>query len=417
MTLEPVLGRIAHPRDGEGDPRDRITRPATAGRVSLVMRNESPPGTELSNEPVAVLKEARTLDWLALCGLWVGLNAFSLPENFSAWPDVDRWRLVLIVLWSSCLWIAMTPALFWVFDRVPLVRGRVIRNGGIRLLTMGGTTALLGASLVFSVRALTGPLGFPADTFRGPDFPWALPMADAAASVGVAALAYAWLRRAMERRRSDRRAASLENALLRARLHALTLELQPHFLFNTLNGIAELIREAPATAESMLIRLSELLRVALAGDGDDGITLGEELRRVGLYMDIQRMRLGDRVTFKTAVEPAALSTRVPTLLLQPLVENAITHGVGPRVGSGEIDLQASVAGDRVTIRVIDNGVGVPAGAEDGVGLSNSRARIEGLFGAAGQLRVLPMDSRGTEVRIEIPYDPVGSAAGARRDST
>jgi LytS/YehU family sensor histidine kinase len=178
--------------------------------------------------------------------------------------------------------------------------------------------------------------------------------------------------------------------------------LQPHFLFNTLNTIAELVHDDPESADRMIAGLSELLRKTLdLGEAQD-VTLDEELRVLDLYLDIQRIRFGERLQVLLDVPDDARAARVPPLLLQPLVENSIRHGLAASSSAGRIEIRARRAQRRLTIDIVDDGESIAAAAPKGIGLSNVRARLEALYGDAFSLELTPAMARGTHVRIDIP---------------
>src|ERR1043166_9577784 len=206
---------------------------------------------------------------------------------------------------------------------------------------------------------------------------------DGLAYVALIGLAHAgvFYRRYRER---EQQASLLESRFNQARLRALQSQLQPHFLFNTLNGIATLVRRDPATAEEMLLSLSDLLRISLSSSHRQEIPLREELDFLGRYLAIQRMRFGDRLRVTEEIEPSAMDCLVPALVLQPLVENAIRHGLEPSGQPGKLRITASRDGEWLKLTVEDNGVGLPSPERNntGVGLANVRERLTALPGAA-----------------------------------
>lgn len=199
-------------------------------------------------------------------------------------------------------------------------------------------------------------------------------------------------------------AAELETRLTEARLQALQMQLNPHFLFNTLNAIASLMHKDVDAADRMIVRLSELLRYALDSTNEQEVPLRQELDFLGRYLDIQRARFGERLSVQNEIPPEALDARVPNLILQPLVENAIEHGLEPQARSGTIVLRARINHHRLVIEVIDNGVGLKNGAtpSEGIGLSNTRARLQQLYGPAQTVQIANGPSGGVTVRLEIP---------------
>jgi two-component system LytT family sensor kinase len=237
---------------------------------------------------------------------------------------------------------------------------------------------------------------------------------DDAENFNLAVIAYVALQFIHRNRNERARAREVERSLREARLHALALEMQPHFLFNTLNGIAALVRSDPRMAEQMLVRLSDLLRLTLHSGRSGRLSLGEELRQLELYLSLQQMRHGSRLTIRTEVAPEARPATVPPMLLQPLVENALSHGIGGRPGAGTLSLRAWRAGERLWLAVEDDGVGVPDGGpiRQGTGLGNTRARLAALYPDDHEFRIEPRPEGGTRVLINLPYQADGIPSGA-----
>ncbi len=200
----------------------------------------------------------------------------------------------------------------------------------------------------------------------------------------------------------ERKAALLETRLAETRLELLRAQLHPHFLFNTLNAIAELIHENPAAAERMITGLGELLR--RASDTAERIPLGEELTLTRRYVEIQQGRFGDRVRLEVDVDAEAAQALVPSLVLQPLVENAFRHGLAPD-RDGHVRIRARRHDDRLSIDVSDSGVGLPAdGIREGLGLGNTRARLEATYGEGYRFEIRDADGGGVRVTIDVPFD-------------
>ena len=201
------------------------------------------------------------------------------------------------------------------------------------------------------------------------------------------------------------RAARLEGALARAQLRALQAQLQPHFLFNTLNTIASLIPEEPAAAEELVESLGELLRAALRDGGRDEITLRQEIDLLDQYLAIQARRFHDRLRIERIFAPDLGDAMVPPLILQPLVENAIRHGVAAREGRGTVRVRTERSGESLLLAVEDDGPGfepIGGGASEGVGLANTRARLEQLYGAKGALETGNLPGGGAYVGVRLP---------------
>ena len=201
-------------------------------------------------------------------------------------------------------------------------------------------------------------------------------------------------------------AAQFETRLAEARLQALQRQLHPHFLFNTLHTISALMHRDIDAADAMLARLSDLLRLTLERIAIQEISLKEELEFLEKYLEIERTRFGDRLSVEIEVEPEALDVCVPTLILQPLVENAMRHGIAPRVGGGRLQIVARRSGDRLWLMVRDNGPGLSKAKLDafnqGVGVSNTRSRLEHLYPGAHKFDFHEPSDGGLAVTIEIP---------------
>ena len=205
------------------------------------------------------------------------------------------------------------------------------------------------------------------------------------------------------------KAATLETSLMEARLKTLEAELHPHFLFNTLHAISTLVHTNPEAADRMISRLSDLLRLTFDRSGAAGVPLKEELEFLQKYLEIEQIRFQDRLSVRFDIDPETLDTEVPRLILQPLVENAIKHGIGPRSGEGLVQVSAKKRETGTWIEVRDNGVGLSrtsrARFTNGVGLSNTRARLECLYGDAHRLDFAD-DGGGLAVQILIPRQRV-----------
>jgi LytS/YehU family sensor histidine kinase len=200
-----------------------------------------------------------------------------------------------------------------------------------------------------------------------------------------------------------RRDRARDEQLARAELRSLQMQLHPHFLFNTLNAVSAFVRTDPDAAERMIARLSHLLRLALDRVGVPEVSLEEELRVLRTYLEIEQVRFEDRLTVEWRVAPDARQARVPHLLLQPLVENAIRHGIAPSAAPGTIEIVAERRDGALRLAVRDDGVGPGGGVREGVGLSNTRTRLRQLYGARQRLEVRGGPERGFEVAIELPF--------------
>ena len=216
-----------------------------------------------------------------------------------------------------------------------------------------------------------------------------------------AAHALGYYRRAKER---DVQAVELVANLNRAKLDALRLQLQPHFLFNTLNAISTLVHRDVDAADNLIGDLSELLRLSLLTT-DHEVPLARELELLDRYLAIEQMRLGDRLSIVRRIDPTATGTLVPTFVLQPLAENAIRHGLEPRNAPGTLTLAARISGATIYLSVTDDGIGLAADrltARRGIGLANTEARLQALHGTAAKLELIAPPEGGVRVEVTLP---------------
>jgi signal transduction histidine kinase len=200
-------------------------------------------------------------------------------------------------------------------------------------------------------------------------------------------------------------ALELEKRLTEAKLQALQMQLNPHFLFNTLHAISSLMHRDVEAADRMIMRLSDLLRRTLESADTQEVPLKQELDFLQSYLDIEQIRFGERLTLRWEIATETLDARVPSLILQPLVENAIHHGIGPHAKAGRIEITAGRDNGRLQLEVRDNGSGLPAGTqpEEGVGLSNTRARLQQLYGDAHRFELHNATEGGLVVCMTIPF--------------
>lgn len=219
-------------------------------------------------------------------------------------------------------------------------------------------------------------------------------------------------------REREMHSMALEKRLTEARLQALQIQLNPHFLFNTLHAISALMHIDVEAADRMIARLSDLLRYALESTDAQEVTLRQELDFIGRYIEIESTRFGPRLTFMQNVEPAALDVMVPNLILQPIVENAIRHGIEPHARPGRVELHARKGPDGLEIELRDNGDGLPpSGPErEGIGLTNTRERLAELYGPEHKLE-FNTSAEGLVVRLVLPWRPQTRPARERFEPT
>jgi sensor histidine kinase YesM len=201
--------------------------------------------------------------------------------------------------------------------------------------------------------------------------------------------------------------AELQRELVEARLSALRMQLNPHFLFNTLHAVSALIHENPEAADLVVARLSELLRLSLDQSKPQEVPLSEELAFLDRYLDIEQIRFTDRLKVNREIDPGVQQALVPYLILQPLVENAIRHGIEPREDLGHLGIRAHRSNGRLELRISDNGAGLTPGntpsEREGIGLSNTRSRLRHLYGDDFSFELAEASGGGLEARIDIPF--------------
>jgi two-component system, LytTR family, sensor kinase len=307
----------------------------------------------------------------------------------AVWLDALR-----LTLASSYLWVPLTMFALWSAARLPLERGRLWLPLLVHTAAGLGVAAVRGAAVVM----LNPWIGWYREL---PSLPQLF-----VTSLNNNLLVY-WLLVGVGHAVHYARAARQQQQLLsEAQLLVLKSQLQPHFLFNALNTISAFVRTDPDTAERMIDRLGRLLRHSLDTAAAHEVSLREELAALEPYLDIERTRFEDRLTVERRIDPAVLDAAVPHFLLQPIVENAVTHGIAPRSLPGIIEIAAWREGEDLVIRVQDDGVGVRPGlgsAHWGVGLRNTRDRLRHLYGARYRLELLPAGDGGATTRVRIPF--------------
>lgn len=347
---------------------------------------------------------AAVLAWWTLTGLvWVGQMATQGEAAGRApdWPALLRQQLA-----SAWLWVPVTLWLLWCVRRYPIEPGRIARALLAQAAAVAAAIGFRAAAVLLCNRWIGWYPQLPspgevlvASVLNNLLMSWMI--------VGVAhALVYAARARARERQ-----AMELQARLARARLDALAAQLNPHFLFNALNSIAEMVHRDPDGADRMLVDLGALLRHSLDGSGRQEIALREELAALDHYLGIEKIRLGERLRVQWTVDSALLDACVPPLLLQPLVENAIRHAVATRSTPGQIWIGARREGERLHLEVADDGGERAAPGGAGVGLSNARARLSELYGDAQALRIGARAGGGVRVEVRLPYRRCEAARG------
>lgn len=310
------------------------------------------------------------------------------------------------------LWIPLTVGIFWLTARFPLGRGKWIKHGAVHvsgMLTVIACRAVLVFTFDHWLAFYEVPPRFTQvllhSVFNNFFFYWL-----------QAGVAHALVFAARERKR-ERAAAELERELARAELHALKAQLHPHFLFNTLHSIAALVHVDAEAADRMIARLSQLLRQVLENAATQEVSLADELACLRPYLEIEQVRLGERLSVDVDVASDALDALVPHLVLQPLVENAVRHGISPRKAPGRVTIAARREGDTLRLSVTDDGVGLRpdhAEAPRGYGIATTSARLLRLYGDAQRLTLEAMPKGGVATSLVVPFHRVGERAAVAR---
>ncbi|HKA87893.1 MAG TPA: histidine kinase [Haliangiales bacterium] len=328
----------------------------------------------------------RTALALALLGGATALALLFAVQGYLAYlrqgtpPPFTTFLGVALLDWLG--WAAFVPPIAWLARRVPFGRGRRLRAAAIHV---GIGAAVVGLKLLLNNVLRAAFLDYSV-------FPLAL------REIGPSFVTYG----AIVGLTQALAAARLRAELDRAELALLRMQLHPHFLFNTLHAIATLVRHDPDAAERMIARLGELLRMTLAAADVEEVPLWRELELLAPYLDIQRTRFSDRLSVDIDVDDPARQARVPSFVLQPLVENAIRHGIAPRAGPGRIVIRARRDGAALRVEVEDDGPGPAPGAGDGVGLAATRARLQRLYGDGHRLALARVGETGARVTFTVP---------------
>jgi sensor histidine kinase YesM len=347
--------------------------------------------------------------WTLFAGFWtvIGLSfasQFYLSSALFGYYTVTWGQAISITLGDWYVWAALSLGIIWFARRFPLQR----RQWG-RLVVIHIAASLTVCLLYVVIRAGVGQLQNPLlgmtttfgstverlllkNTLLNLLIYWV---------IVCVSLAFDYYRKFRDR---ELRTAALERRLAEARLMALQMQLNPHFLFNTLHTISSLMHIDVEKADRMVARLSELLRLALDNTETHEVPLREELDFLRRYLEIEQTRFGDRLEVRIDAPPDTLDAQVPNLVLQPLVENAIRHGIEPHRRPGRIELTARRDGTCLRLEVRDNGEGLPGGRPQrfGVGLANTRARLEHLYGSHQRLEFANHPAGGLLVRVTLP---------------
>jgi two-component system LytT family sensor kinase len=348
-----------------------------------------------------------------IVGVWSLIALFFCGQVYFIRQLMDhpeQWKAPFFQQISYCiLWAAATPFVIYLARRFPIERATWRRNLPFHIIVCS-----LFSFALMSVYSITlfmwinwGVKPYSAlNTLRSAIF-------DFSQAIGIYCLILLIIHALSYYRRYQREVLSrsrIQSQLSQAQLQALKMQLHPHFLFNTLHSISALLNEDTDAARSMIARLGDFLRLTLENSGTQEVSLQKEMDFLKCYLEIERIRFQDRLTTLLDVEPQALDAQVPNLILQPIVENAIRHGIAPRSTPGQIEIQAKHFNGMLRIRVRDNGPGLSVNPTikrtngKGLGLANTRARLEQLYGEAHHFELVNAPDGGLIVTLDIPVD-------------
>jgi two-component system LytT family sensor kinase len=360
--------------------------------------------------------------WVRLALIWaiwtfIGI-IFTLQGYFTSYRSVKPVYFLdsayLQMTWSY-LWALATPLVLFAASRMPIERNNWIRSSLLHVpisIILSGIVTALGYVVVWLY--WDWPKGMPFSLERMSRFV----VGNFSEGIGIYLLialtsyAFSYYR---QYREGQLRTLQLEAQLSQAQLQALKMQLQPHFLFNTLHSISALLNKDPAAARTMITRLGDFLRLTLENSGSQEVTLQQEMEFLSCYLEIERIRFQNRLVTRMDVDLPTLLAKVPNLILQPIVENAIRHGIAPRSTPGLIEIEAKQQNGTLRIQVRDNGPGLSKHRtsdilfKKGLGLANTETRLERLYGAAHLFDLSNNPDGGLIVTLEIPFHKDGAA--------
>ncbi len=358
------------------------------------------------------LWQRRWFRGVVILGVWTLFGGFVASQLFIAYSRSDmpiQWfRLVFLEITHAYVWAALTPLILWLGHRFRIERGSWFRNLTVHVfasLIIGFSTRILHDLLFYYlILARERPLSVTKLLLNvylifdyGVLIYWL---------ILLISYAFGYYHRYRE---GETKASTLEAQLAQAELRALKMQLHPHFLFNTLHSISALLYKDINAADKMIARLGDFLRMTLENSGTQEVSLQQELEFLKSYLEIERIRFQDRLMVSLDIEPETLNARLPNLILQPIVENAIRHGIAPRSCPGRIGIEARRLDGFLQVQVLDNGPGIPTNGssssiiKEGVGLGNTQARLQQIYGNAHRLDLENAPTGGLTVTLEIPF--------------
>lgn len=360
------------------------------------------------NNNAAEKKIDRRSKWLYIFAAWTlaalfFASSFMLQNQVMSQP-IEAWRALAVQLASSYGWFVLMPLILWLANRYPLDRrGDVARSVVINLI--GGVLIVL---IHIAWDAFSQPLlGYRNRNFETYsssfafqfylNFHWSFLV-----YLQISGIIYG-IRYYNKFRAGELRASKLEARLAQTRLKVLQMQLHPHFLFNTHNAIAELIHKNPDAAEKMVENLSDLLRMSLNKLNVEEVSFQQELEFLNKYLDIEQTRFHDRLRIVKDIAPDTLDAIVPNMILQPLIENAVKHGIAPLIEGGTIKIRSIKENGNLRVEICDDGIGAGGEIVEGIGISNTRARLKQLYEDAHKFTIESNKKQGMSVNLIVPF--------------
>jgi signal transduction histidine kinase len=374
---------------------------------------------DLPSEGSIRIRQRRWVRLAAIWGIWTFIGAvFTLQGYFTSYrserPMLFTDSLYIQMTWAY-LWALATPLVLWAAARLPIERSNWIRSTLLHIpisIVLSVVATALGRVLIwlnFGYR-MGKPLTFESiTTFVVSNFSEGIGIY---MLIALSSYAYSYYTRFRE---GQLRTLQLEAQLSQAQLQALKMQLHPHFLFNTLHSISALLNKDVAAARKMITQLGDFLRLTLENSGAQEVTLKQEMEFLTCYLEIERIRFQNRLVTRMDLGEQTLHAKVPNLILQPIVENAIRHGIAPRSSPGLIEIEAKQLNGTLRIQVRDNGPGLPEHRtsqnqfKKGLGLANTETRLKRLYGADHLFDLSNDPAGGLIVTLEIPFHTDGSA--------
>jgi len=348
--------------------------------------------------------------WLALAVVLTGQGYLLLYSARQAHSDIGNmqpplaFRELLLSNIAECVvWAFLTLGIFWLAQRFPFGQGKWLRSLLVHIAACLVFGFIQSCFSVLAAEIIRQNIIKPTISINVLIYFFLAKLNNNIFFYGAILAVSHVLRYYRQFRERELRSAELEAKLAQTQLQILKMQLHPHFLFNTLNAISALIHKDVELADRMIARLGDLLRTTLENANKQEVALEEELEFINPYLEIEQARLGSRLTVQMHIDPSVLAARVPNMILQPLVENAIRHGIAPRAEPGTLEIEAGRENGCLRLAVKDDGPGLPPSKlVQGIGLANTRARLEKLYGPNQRLELISKPGRGLQVGITIP---------------